>query len=105
MNKVTNEPVEPSIKDCIDAIRVLFKPGHVVEIRAFGTRGLTTKKKFTLSGYYDNFDRLAEDAIRATRTPGVSGVFWTLQPIKPALLGRSSTRYIEGPAATTSDAD
>jgi hypothetical protein len=104
MNNVTMH-VEPSIKDCIDAIRVLFKPGRVVELRAFGARGLTTKKKFTLSGYYDNFDRLAEDAIRATRTAGVYGVFWTLQTIKSGLLARSANRYIEGPAATTSDAD
>jgi hypothetical protein len=102
---VADKPIEASIQDCMDAILVLFKPGQVVELRAFGVRGLTAKKKFTLSGYYDNFDRLAEDAIRATSTPGVSGVFWTLQTIKPALLMRSANRYVEGPAATTCDAD
>ena len=105
MNKVTNGPIEPSIRDTLDAISVLFRPGHVVELRAFGARGLTTKRKFTLSGYYNDFDRLAEDAMSASRMATVSGVYWTLQTIKPALLTRSPNRYVEGPAATTSDAD
>jgi hypothetical protein len=95
----------PSIQDAQDAIRVLFKPGQVVELRAFGTRGKKVKKKFILSGYYNDHDRMAEDVIRMSNTPGVSGVFWSIQKIDSALLARSPNRFIEGPEATTSDVD
>src|ERR1035437_5467631 len=95
----------PSFQDAVNAIRLLFQPGQVVELRGFGIRGATVKKKFTLSGYYDDHDHLAEDAIKISRTPGVYGVFWTIQQIDPALLALSPNRYRERPEATTSDAD
>ena len=117
---------EPSIQDAIDAIRVLFtshdselnilqakaailypslaqKAGQVVELRFFGTRGLTSPKKFVLRGYYDNFDRLAEDVIRASRMSGVEGVYWTLQEIDPALLPRSPNQFREASKPATAD--
>jgi hypothetical protein len=93
------------LEDARAAIRLLFRPHQVIELRAFGLRGVKVKKRFTLSGYYDDHDRMAEDVIKMSNTSGVTGVFWTLQTIKPALLARSANRYIEGPAATTSDAD
>ena len=95
----------PSIQDAIDAIRLLFRPGQVVELRALGVRGAKVKKKFTLSGYYDDHMRMAEDVIPMSNTPGVYGIFWTIQIINSALLARSPNRYIEGPEATTGDAD
>ena len=94
-----------SLEDANAAIRLLFRPGQVVELRAFGVRGVKVKKRFTLSGFYVDHGRMAEDVVRMSTTPGISGVFWTLQTIKPALLARSPNRYIEGPAATTADVD
>ena len=95
----------PSLEDTRTAIRLLFRPNQVVEVRAFGVRGVKAKKRFTFSGHDSDHDRMAEDAIKMSNMPGIYGVFWTLQTIKPALLARSANRYVEGPATTTSDLD
>src|SRR5580704_7741811 len=105
VNLAVREPDEPSLADVRAAIKLLFKPGAVVEVRAFGSRGETTKKKFTLSGYYDDFETMAKDIVKISERLAISGVFWTVQVIKPELLARSRNRFVEGPEATTADVD
>ena len=77
------------------ALDVLFQTGNVVELRAFKSR------RCTISGYYDNFDKLASDAAKVNRVAG--GVYITLNQIDPALLARRVNRYEEFVAVTTSD--
>ena len=67
--------------------------------------GSTTPKRFTLSGYYSDHDKMAADVVAMSNAPGISGVYWTIQKISLALLARSANRYRRGPEATTSDAD
>jgi hypothetical protein len=95
----------PSLDDVRTAIHVLFKPGAVVEVRAFGVRGETTKKKFTESGYYSDHEIMAQDIVKLSERLAIDGVFWTIQTIKPELLARSRNRFVEGPESTTADVD
>jgi len=103
----TEQPcvAKPSLADTEAAIRILFRANQVVELRGIGSSGATSTKRFTLSGYYSDRDKMAADIIAMSNTPGVSGVYWTLQKVSPALLARSANRYRRGPEATTADAD
>ena len=96
----------PSIEDVRAAVRILFKRDEVVELRAIGSSGVTTKKTFILSGYYSDFELLARDAVRMSERPDVTGVFWTIQTIKTELLARSANRYRAAKQGeTTADLD
>ncbi len=96
----------PSIQDVRAAIRILFKPDQVVELRAIGSSGLKAKKTFILSGYYSDSEILARDAIQISERPDVTGVFWTIQEIKTELLARSANRYRTAKQGdTTADLD
>lgn len=77
--------------------KVLLKPGAVHELRIPNTR------RGTVSGYYDDLSRLAEDAAQwSGRAPGV---YVTLNPANPDLLARSANRVREWAKYATSDAD
>jgi hypothetical protein len=80
----------PSLADVRAAIRVLFEPGQIVELRGLGVKN---QKKFILSGYYDDHELLAQDAIKVCETPGIFGTYFTLQKLKPELLLRSPNKY------------
>ena len=79
------------------ALEVLFEPGDVVELRAF-------KGRETVSGYYDDYALLADEAGKLENR-GYS-VYVTLNEVDTALLARASNRarkvYKE---PTTSDSD
>lgn len=79
------------------AVGVLLEPGATYELRMPNTaRG-------TVSGYYNDFEKLAEDAGRWNgRAPGV---YVTLNPVNPPLLARSANRLTEYAKHTTSDSD
>src|SRR5215217_2441635 len=77
-------------------LEVLFEPGKVVELRAF-------KDRTTKSGYFDDFEELAE---QAAKLDGQGfAVYVTLNPVNEALLARSQNRIKTRPKATTSDVD
>lgn len=80
-----------------EAVRRLCEPGSVYELRIPKTR------RGTVSGYYDDFDKLAEDA--AKWSGQAPGVYVTLNPVNPALLARSSNRLTEYAQHTTNDGD
>lgn len=90
-----------------DLYSTLFKPGEVVEIRSFVAGNFSAYKGYSsgiVSGYFDN----PEDFIRcaeAVDNTGAEGTYFTLNPVKPALLSRAKNRLIGKPKATTSDAD
>ena len=70
--------------DGIDrAVEVLYEPGAVVELRAFGERG-------TVSGYFADREALIREAERLDASG--HAVYLTLNEVNPDLLARASNR-------------
>jgi hypothetical protein len=72
----------------------IIEPGAVTELRALGyiDRPAPGKKQWssTLSGYYDNPDAFAQEAVRASLQS--TGLYCMLNPIDPAYLARRANR-------------
>ena len=66
------------------ALSLLFPEGSVVELRALGER--------THYGYYTDHDKLARDAAILDSTPGMSGIYVTINQVNPVLLSRCANR-------------
>ena len=78
------------------ALGVVLEPGAVAELRV-----LKTERTKTVSGYFDDFDKLAEAAAQwSGRAPGV---YITLNPVLPALLARRANRAKGWAENTTTD--
>lgn len=88
------EGMDETTGKILPVIGVLFEPGDVVELRAFKDRTIT-------SGYFDNFEELAEQAAKLD-SKGFA-VYVTLNPTESALLARAHNRVKTHPKATTSD--
>ena len=80
------------------ALDVVLEPGSVAELRVLKVGG---HSKNTASGYYNDFDKLAEAA--AEWSGRVPGVYVTLNPVLPALLARRANRFVEWAGTTTQD--
>ncbi len=80
------------------AIAALFRPGDVVELRIPKAGRLGT-----ISGYFDNFTELA--AAVEKHSGNFEGVYYTLNPVNPALLARANNNTKEYAQATTNDRD
>ncbi len=86
------------------AVEILHPLEGVVELRAlevtqrYGRPG-------TVSGYYDDYSKLATDAARWTKH--AKGVYITLQQVNPALLARSAnnSKIVHSGNPTTGDTD
>ena len=83
----------------LKTIELFHSPGNVVEVRI-----PHAGKYKTVSGYFDNFDRLA-DAVMSQADQSYPGYYFTTNPINSALLARSNNRLISFAKTTTSDAD
>ena len=87
------------------ALKVFLAPDQVVEVRALGVRAGNYSN--TVSGYFDAEHR--EDLIRDVLAIGeATGVYFVLNPVKPALLARAANRLrklVGKDTATTGDAD
>lgn len=85
-----------------------FLPGEVTEIRAIDVKGSgpwgSTRGKGTVSGYFNNPDDFGR-AAEALDKAGAKGVYFTINPVNPALLARAANRLIAAPANTTQDND
>ena len=66
------------------ALKTLFSPGQVVELRALGDR--------THFGYYTDYEKLAKDAALLDPIPELKGIYITLNEVNPALLARCVNR-------------
>jgi hypothetical protein len=86
----------PDPAEIARAVALLYQPGDVVELRAPGSR------RGTLSGYFDDFAALVE---QASGLRDVDGTYVTLNPVKPALLARAQNKVKPYVKVTTSDAD
>ncbi|MDR1510537.1 MAG: hypothetical protein LBS53_12965 [Synergistaceae bacterium] len=85
-----------------DAVRTLFVPSQVVELRAIFKNGRVD------SGYFDDLSLLADAAATLDSFPSVSGVYWTLNPVNPDCLHRAKNHVREWASknkggSTTSD--
>ena len=87
-----------------------FSPGEVVEIRGLGLRGknpawegFASGKGGIVSGYFNDGDKLGA-AAAALDKAGARGVYYTANPVIPALLSRASNRLIcPSDGSTTAD--
>ncbi|KQC05884.1 MAG: hypothetical protein APR62_01480 [Smithella sp. SDB] len=86
---------------------MFFRPQEVVELRAIGLNGNSSLwkgfSKGIISGYFNNAEAL-EKAAGLLDSAGASGVYFTLNPVNPALLARAVNRLIV-PKNTTQDSD
>jgi hypothetical protein len=81
------------------SIGLLFQPGDTVEVRIPKTRcGV-------ISGYYDDLDKLTGDLHRADSQYQPVGIYYTVNPVNPALLARAYNRLKEHAELTTADTD
>jgi len=83
------------------ALATLFLGGGVVEIRALTDHSVH-------SGYFDDFDILAEKAANLDTLQDVAGIYVTLNTVDPALLSRRANRVkmnLGRKDPTTSDSD
>ena len=83
------------------ALSTLFPDGGVVELRAISDYNIH-------SGYFDDYETLAEKAENISRISDVQGVYVTLNEINPALLSRRANRVkmkLGRKDTTTADAD
>jgi len=88
MNSPSFNPAEAA-----EALKKIFRPGDVFEIRALDASTITYTRPHTVSGYfdYDHIDHavtLIEKEIRFAR-----GIYYTPNPVEPALLARAANRF------------
>ncbi len=90
--------------------RLFFHPGEVVEIRGLGASGKNrvwsghASGPGTVSGYFDNEDAFAK-AAEALDAAELRGIYFTLNPVNPALIARAANRLKASPKSTTQDPD
>jgi P4 family phage/plasmid primase-like protien len=78
------------------AIKTLFEPGQVVELRVPKT------KQGTISGYFNDHSKLAVELEELSGEVGA--VYYTLNPVNPALLARANNRIRAYATELTNDA-
>jgi hypothetical protein len=80
------------------ALRMLLEPGATVELRV-----PKAGRARVISGYFDDPQEMARTVAQLDgRHPGI---YFTCNPVKPALLARASNRVVEHAELTTSDHD
>lgn len=78
-------------------ISLLFAPGHVIEVR------IPKSRAGVVSGYFDDYDLLTKAILHADTNYRAPGVYYVLNQIAPALLGRACNRLKERAEYTTAD--
>src|SRR5258707_11473825 len=79
------------------AISLLFEPGDVLEVRIPKTRA------GVVAGYFDDLSAMVNAIFRADARYQAGGVYYVLNKINPALLGRAYNRLKEHAEYTTAD--
>lgn len=90
---------EPIYQRVVGAARALFGPGDVVEVRV-----PKAGKQRTISGYFANFEAMGR-AVQSLENSRYPGVYWTINPVLPDLLARSSEKVVPFAQNTTADGD
>jgi hypothetical protein len=89
------------ILQALETIRV--EPDQVIELRALEVKA-SYGRPMTVAGWFDDITKLASHAIELERR-GAVGIYVTMNPTNPQLLGRACNRVVEHPRATTADHD
>lgn len=89
----------PDRQEIRKAIAVLFPPFDVVEIRIPKTRFRV------VAGYFDDMAAMENAICEADPKYDASGIYYTINRVDPALLGRSYNRLKEYAEHTTADAN
>lgn len=90
--------------DFADIYGLFFKSGEVTEIRILGLFGNGPwggYAKGTVSGYFNNTDKFSDCVKQIESLQQATGVYFTLNPVDPALLARANNRLIVPKTATT----
>ena len=82
--------VQPDLPEILRALQLLAEPGQVIELRLLEVQGQGQRIPTTMSGYFDDFDLLANNASKYSSV--AKGVYVTPNPVNPALLARASNR-------------
>ena len=86
-----------------DALRLILEPGQVTELRALDAVTHGYRRPHVESGYFDDVEKLAAAAASITTA---KGIYFTPNPVKPALLARAANRIRPaGKDPLTSDHD
>ncbi len=78
-------------------VTALFQISDVVEVRILKTRA------GTVSGYFDDHEKLVDAIFQADSAYRPIGIYYVLNVINPALLGRAYNRLKERAEFTTAD--
>jgi hypothetical protein len=81
--------------------QALFAPGQVAELRALDAVTREWRRPHTVSGYFDDWERLAAVAMSIQ----ARGIYVTLNPVNPALLARANNRVRDMQAGESSTSD
>lgn len=87
--------------EILRALHLISSPGRVVEVRIITNDGIG-------SGYFDNFEKLADQVCILDDNPQIRGIYITINEVNPALLARRANRIIirlSKKDATTADKD
>jgi hypothetical protein len=87
------------------ALRLLFQPGDVFEIRILDAERAGFRRPHVESGYFD-YEHIADVPQTLAEITTAMGVYVTMNPVNPALLARSANRLKTARRnESTSDAD
>lgn len=92
MHSTVTQSVGDAAKTIEAALRLLIEPHQVTELRALQVVSSTYRRPHTVAGFFDgaHLTEMAKQAARLTRLAG--GVYFTLNPLNPALLARRCNR-------------
>ncbi|MBZ0265806.1 hypothetical protein K8I28_14180 [bacterium] len=85
------------------SMRYLIQDGEVVEVRALNVQVRQSDKTYTVAGYFNDTDKIADSVIDIDGR--AKGIYYTINPVKPDLLDRARNKLIKGLWPTTSDTD
>ena len=96
---MTGRPQFESVTvDILRFVELLWRPGDVREVRI----PKYNKYGHTASGYFDSPESLAESA---AKWDGKANLYFTLDPVDPALMARASNRIADKAETTSADVD
>jgi hypothetical protein len=89
--------------EIVRSLRTILEPGQVTEVRALEATTAGYGRPRTISGYFNDPEQIAKALNVLT---GAKGIYFTPNPINPALLARACNRLKDaGKSETTSDRD
>ena len=86
-------------QETVRAMKLIMAPGQVTELRALGVSTPEYRRTHTVSGYFDDI-RSPGAGGRWRLHPDAMGVYFTPNPVNPALLARAANRARAGQPGT-----